>query len=103
MLSGTLIRAGEGVIALLAGANHDPAVFGAPERIHPERVGPRHLAFGYGLHLCLGHTLARAELRAVFETLPRLFPNMRLPPDGAPPLFADGAFVYGVEGLNVEW
>ncbi|MFC9842327.1 cytochrome P450 [Streptomyces sp. NPDC060223] len=103
MLSGTLIRAGEGVIALLAGANHDPAVFGAPERIHPERVGPRHLAFGYGLHLCLGHTLARAELRVVFETLPRLFPNMRLPRDGAPPLFADGAFVYGVEGLNVEW
>lgn len=65
-----------------ASANHDPAVFAAPERFDPERSPNPHLAFGLGLHYCIGAPLARVELQAALRTLLRRFPELRLAQDG---------------------
>jgi cytochrome P450 len=76
-LGGTSLPAGTPVLALLGGANRDPEVFAEPDRFAPERQeSGRHLAFGLGIHFCLGATLARLEgeiaLRALAEAAPKL-------------------------------
>ncbi len=68
------IGRGERVVALLAAANRDPAVFPDPHRFDPERFDParrptRHLAFGRGVHVCLGAHLARREARIALACL----------------------------------
>lgn len=77
-LGGIPVPAGAPVIGLLAAANHDPAVFEAPERFDIKRQGPTHLAFAGGRHFCLGNHLARAELEVVFNILLRRYPAMQL-------------------------
>jgi cytochrome P450 monooxygenase len=59
-IAGQLIRAGEGIIPLVAAANHDSNVFECPERFDPSRPASKHVAFGYGIHQCLGANLVRA-------------------------------------------
>lgn len=76
-LAGRQLRTGAPVVALLAGANRDPAVFPDPERFDVARPNARrHLAFAAGIHFCIGAGLARMEgeiaLRALFERYPRL-------------------------------
>ena len=76
-LAGQRIAAGDMVSLLLAGANRDPHVFSDPESFDITRPNSRdHLAFGSGIHACLGAALARIEgataLRALFETFPDL-------------------------------
>jgi cytochrome P450 len=63
------IPAGERVLLLLGSANRDPARFRQPDRFDPSRTGRRHLAFGYGIHHCVGSILARMTARAVLERL----------------------------------
>ena len=63
------IPAGERVLLLLGSANRDPARFREPDRFDPSRTGRRHLAFGYGIHHCVGSILARMTARAVLERL----------------------------------
>ncbi|MFK4099077.1 cytochrome P450 [Streptomyces sp. NPDC019531] len=78
-IGGVTIREGEGVIASIQAANWDPAAFPAPEMIDLERPrGPRHLAFGHGIHVCLGVGLARLELEVVLEHLVTRYPDLRL-------------------------
>ncbi|MEU4655540.1 cytochrome P450 [Streptomyces sp. NPDC023723] len=73
------IGAGEGVITSVQAANWDPAAFPAPEEIDPDRPrNPRHLAFGHGIHVCLGVALARLELEVVLEHLVTRYPDLRL-------------------------
>ncbi|WP_328609547.1 cytochrome P450 [Amycolatopsis sp. NBC_00345] len=103
VLGGVRIRAGDGVIALLAGGNLDPDAYPDPGRLDPQRSGPRHLAFGHGIHLCLGHSLARAELAIVFEAAFRAFPGLRMADPGQRVEFDENAFVYGPEKLIVDW
>ncbi|MET8179278.1 cytochrome P450 [Streptomyces sp. NPDC005336] len=103
-LDGTVIRAGEGILALNNSANHDEAVFQNPDTIDIRRKEARsHLAFGYGIHQCIGANLARVELEVVYGTLLRRIPGLRL----ATPLeklrFKDDAMVYGVYELPVAW
>ena len=62
-LGGLAIPAGSAVILGYAGANRDPAVFDRPESLDPARSGRPHLAFGLGPHFCIGHALARQEMR----------------------------------------
>jgi cytochrome P450 len=71
---------GEGTLcfALLAAANHDPAVFPEPGRFDITRPRSGHVAFGGGAHFCLGAAIARLELEMVFTELARRFPDMRL-------------------------
>ena len=72
-LHGVTVRRGEKVAALLGAANRDPAVFADPDRFVADRDPNPHLAFGAGIHFCLGAPLARMELqistRALLERL----------------------------------
>jgi cholest-4-en-3-one 26-monooxygenase len=64
-----LIRAGDKVVLLYSSANRDETVFEDPDRFDVRRTPNHHLGFGFGPHFCLGATLARIELRAIFEVL----------------------------------
>src|SRR5258707_4910670 len=72
------IHAGELVLLDLQGANLDPRRFPAPEAFDVARADNAHLTFGHGPHYCIGAPLARIELQAVFGTLFRRFPTLRL-------------------------
>jgi cytochrome P450 PksS len=75
-LGGVTVRRGERIMAMLAAANMDPAANPHPERLDLQRKPNRHIAFGTGIHFCLGHQLARIEgkcaLKALFQRWPRL-------------------------------
>ena len=66
----------------LTAGNHDASVFEAPHRFDPGRPNNhQHLAFGHGVHFCLGSHLARRELETGIKVLFERFPNMELAPD----------------------
>ena len=103
-IGGEVIRAGEGVLAELATANRDPEAFEDPDRIDFERNARGHLAFSYGPHQCLGHTVARMELEVVFRNLFARFPNLALAVPGEEvPLRPHTVGLFGVEALPVIW
>jgi len=96
------IHAGEGVIAPIAAANRDPEVFADPDKFDITRDARRHVAFGFGLHQCLGQPLARIELQVVFSKLFVRFPNLRLA-GNADDLAFRNSIIYGVAELPVIW
>jgi cytochrome P450 len=75
-LEGVRLKKGDRIMALIVGANSDPAANEHPEKLELERHPNRHIAFGTGIHFCLGHQLARIEavcgLRALFTRHPKL-------------------------------
>jgi cytochrome P450 len=77
-LDGVTIRAGERVTVSLLTANRDGHRFPAPDELRLDRAGRGHLAFGHGIHKCLGQHLARVELQAALAGLARRFPTLRL-------------------------
>ncbi|HEY0001289.1 MAG TPA: cytochrome P450, partial [Actinoplanes sp.] len=103
MVGDVPIRAGEGVLTLGLIANRDPDVFADPDTFDLERSARHHVAFGFGPHQCLGQNLARAELQAVFETLIRRVPTLRLAADVADLPFKEDAAIYGLYSLPVTW
>jgi cytochrome P450 len=102
-ISGTSIRAGEGVFPLTAAANRDPEAFDRPDELDITRGTRKHLAFGHGRHLCLGSELARLELEVVFRTLYQKLPDLALAVPFEELAYKDGGLVYGVEKLPVTW
>ena len=72
------IRRGQMLFACLASANADPVVFAEPERLDIHRNAQRHLAFGAGIHVCLGAKLARTEIEIALEHLFTRCPNLQL-------------------------
>jgi cytochrome P450 len=102
-VGGVTIRAGEGVLLSNAAANRDGRVFADPERFDIGRDSRSHVAFGYGIHQCLGQNLARLELEVVFTSLFRRVPGLRL----AVPLeqlqFKNDAIMYGIHEVPVTW
>ncbi|MDI5974932.1 cytochrome P450 [Amycolatopsis magusensis] len=102
-VGGTTIKAGEGLIALLGAANWDTGVFPSPETFDIHRGARHHIAFGYGVHQCVGQNLARLELEILFRKLVSRVPTLRL---AAPvedlPYKRQGA-VYGLHALPVSW
>jgi cytochrome P450 len=100
-VAGAKIAEGDIVIVSLSGANRDPALGGAIEEFDPRRPTSPHLAFGYGLHRCIGAELARMELRTAYPALLRRFPEMRLAVEPAELTYRQTSIVYGVESLPV--
>jgi cytochrome P450 len=72
---------GEGVILCLGAANRDPEQFADPDRLDISRRENRPIAFGHGIHFCLGAPLARIEAQIAFATLLRRLPGLRLETD----------------------
>ena len=87
------IRKGDVVLVSIPGANHD-----GTDSFEPDRAPNPHLAFGHGLHRCVGAELARMELGIAFPALARRFPELQ--PGGAP-VFRETSIVFGVESLPV--
>jgi cytochrome P450 len=102
-IGGQRVRAGEGLIMNLPAGNRDPARWAEPDRLDVERDSRGHLAFGSGVHHCLGQTLARVQLEEAIGLVLRRLPGLRL----AVPLeeveFRSAMSTYGVSRLPVEW
>jgi cytochrome P450 len=102
-VAGQLVRAGEGLVLPNDIANRDADVFADPDRIDLTREARHHLAFGFGVHQCLGQPLARLELQIVYSTLYKRIPTLRLAADIEDIPFKHDGFVYGVHSLPVAW
>jgi cytochrome P450 len=100
---GHRIRAGDHVTVSLQAANRDPSRFPDPDGLDLARDAQGHLAFGYGVHQCIGHQLARIEMRIGFAKLLEAFPHLALAvSSGEIPLRSD-MVTYGVHTLPVTW
>src|SRR5256885_2201850 len=102
-VGGQLIRAGEGIIAAQDAANRDPDTFADPDVLDIHREARHHLAFGHGVHQCIGAAVARVELHVAYARLFARFPGLELavPHEGIP--FKHESSVYGVAELPVRW
>ncbi|GAA4967043.1 cytochrome P450 [Pseudonocardia tropica] len=98
--SGVTIPAGEVVLVSLIGANRDPGRYPDPQRFDPDRDTSGHLAFGYGIHHCLGAPLARLEADVAFRTLLTRFPDMALA--GAPGQHRESTLIHALTALPVR-
>ncbi|HEX2130738.1 MAG TPA: cytochrome P450, partial [Actinophytocola sp.] len=96
-------KQGDVVIVSLSGADRDPALGRDLETVDPTRAATSHLAFGYGVHRCIGAELARMELRAAYPALVRRFPSMRLAATTSPEdlTYRKASIVYGIDRLPV--
>ncbi len=102
-VGGETIPAGSTVVVSLLAANRDPKHFEDPDTIDLHRKVRGQVAFGHGVHQCLGQQLARIEMRVGFEGLFRRFPDLRLAvPAGEVPLRTN-MNIYGVHELPVTW
>jgi cytochrome P450 len=102
-LGDTVIPAGEGILPLTLAANRDASVFPEPDRLDIHRSARHHLAFGSGIHACIGANLARIELEIVYRTLFDRIPGLRLAAPRESLRFKDDAMVYGAYALPVTW
>jgi cytochrome P450 len=102
-IAGVAIPAGQLVFVSLPSGNRDPDFIDSPEVLDIRRGAPGHLAFGHGVHHCLGAPLARMEMRIAFPALLRRFPTLALAEDFADVPFRSFHFIYGLKSLDVGW
>jgi hypothetical protein len=103
-IGGQLIRAGEGVIVANNVADRDETMFPDAHELNIHRRNARAtLAFGYGIHQCIGQLLSRVELQVVHGTLWRRIPTLRLAVPFDEVRFKDDGSVYGLHALPVTW
>lgn len=102
-IAGVPIPAGQLVFASMPSGNRDPAFIDSPEVLDIGRGAPGHLAFGHGVHHCLGAPLARMEMRIAFPALLRRFPTLALAEDFEDVEFRTFHFIYGLKSLKVAW
>jgi len=98
-IAGHVFHEGEMVFTLLAAANRDPAHYENPEALDVARNPTDHLAFGDGIHFCLGAPLARAEAQIAIGTLLERFPKLRLLDED--PEWGGTFIIRGPKRLNV--
>ncbi|EDY53186.1 cytochrome P450 105A3 [Streptomyces clavuligerus] len=104
-VAGQIIRAGEGVLLSSTMANRDRRVHTDPDTFDIDRTGRHHLSFGYGIHQCLGQSLARMELEIAFSALFTRIPTLRLavPVDRLPTRPPSSGAIQGFDELPVTW
>ncbi|WP_394613336.1 cytochrome P450 [Lentzea sp. JNUCC 0626] len=100
---GETIREGSMVVLSLLAGNHDPARYEDADELDVHRNARGHLAFGHGVHQCLGQQLARIEMRAGFEGLLRRFPSLHLAVPAREVKLRTDMNIYGVHALPVGW
>jgi cytochrome P450 len=88
----------------VASANRDAAHFpGDPDTLDVRRPSRPHLAFGHGIHMCLGQQLARVEMKVALGRLLERFPTLRLAVPAKDVPMRDDMIIYGVHSLPVTW
>ncbi|MFE9696665.1 cytochrome P450 [Streptomyces sp. NPDC006270] len=102
-VAGTTIRAGEGVVFSTSLINRDTEVFEHPETLDWDRSARHHLAFGFGVHQCLGQNLARAELDIALRSLFERLPTLRLAVPEHEIEHKPGDTIQGLIELPVAW
>ncbi|MFJ3924565.1 cytochrome P450 [Streptomyces sp. NPDC090022] len=102
-IGGVPIGAGEAVLVSLASADRDPERFPDPDTFDIRRAPQGHLAFGHGIHFCLGAPLARMEGRIAVRSLLERFPDLAADPDAGPHEWIPGTLIRGVKQLPVRW
>ena len=100
VVGGKTIRTGEGVILLTGSANRDETAFSEPDRLDIAREGPKHAAFGHGVHQCIGAELARMETSAVIAAAAARIERIALA--GPQPRYRRSTVVRGLERLVVR-
>jgi len=100
---GVVIPAGEQVMPLYSTANRDPSAFTDPDRFDVTRDAASHLAFGAGVHHCLGAQLARVELQEAFRGLIGRLPGLRLAVPASDLEFKPGMAIHSLRELPVRW
>ncbi|MGM1062719.1 cytochrome P450 [Saccharothrix sp. Mg75] len=99
-LGGRELAAGDLVVCSLPAANRDPDLLAGADDLDLTRSPVSHVAFGHGVHHCVGAPLARLEMRAAFPALVRRFPDLRL---AGEPVFRSQQVVHGLSSLPVAW
>ncbi|MDT5018180.1 MAG: hypothetical protein QOD39_4340 [Mycobacterium sp.] len=102
-VAGVHIPAGNLIFPSLPSGNRDPEFIETPETLDIRRGAPGHLAFGHGVHHCLGAPLARMEMRIAFPALLRRFPDLALAEEFSDVQFRTWNFIYGLKSLAVTW
>lgn len=100
VIGGVTIPAGEVCILLNGAANRDPARFDDPERLDLSRPDPDHVSFGLGAYVCLGKSLARAEIESAIGSLVRRFPELDLTGDEV--RYKPNLYLWGLEKLQIK-
>jgi cytochrome P450 len=100
-IAGKHIQQGQQVVTILGAANRDPAVFPDPDLLDLTRHENHHVAFGHGIHYCLGAPLARVEAEIAFPALLERFPTLRLATKE--PEWVPSAVFRGLTALPVTW
>ena len=102
-VDGVVIPAGRLVLLSLPSANRDPDFIDRPDVLDITRGAAGHVAFGHGVHHCLGAPLARMEMRVAFPALLRRFPTLALVRDLGDVEFRQFNLIYGAASLPVTW
>ncbi|WP_201376222.1 cytochrome P450 [Ktedonobacter robiniae] len=101
-IAGVTIPKDEMVFAWLASANRDPAQFPEPERFIPTRTPNRHVAFGHGVHFCIGAPLSRMEAAVALPIILTQLPHLRVAYEESPQLF-EGRVLFGFKRLPITF
>lgn len=101
-VAGLQVRKGDVILVHIPAVNHDPDLAQCPHAFDPERAPTQHLAFGHGIHRCVGAELARMELRTTYAAMARRFPAMHLAVDSAEIGYREKSLVFGVDSVPVR-
>ncbi|MFD1051175.1 cytochrome P450, partial [Kibdelosporangium lantanae] len=102
-ISGVTIKAGEGILITSSIANRDPATFPNPDTFDITRSARHHVAFGYGVHQCLGQNLARMEIELALPALFDRVPDIQLAVPVEDLELRPANTIQGVNALPVTW
>jgi cytochrome P450 len=100
VLNGVEIKKGESVVVFHPSANNDESLFECPHQFQIDRRRNWHMAFGYGIHVCIGQHLARLEIGMLFEEILKRVDNIEL---AGKPKWASNSFIGGLKSLPITY